>query len=287
MTGSCSTSSRSTLAILATGAIFVILVEAALRLMRATIVSRASAHADFTARNDVMARVLQQPAGPVRRMPLVNLSGHLAAVGVLREWRFARLVALVDLPFGVGFLLLVGVIGGWAVALPASVCIGLIAVMAGLAATSQRRLRLLQESDRRRTAFAELIARRLHSIAAIASQMPLTDRFIHHQFARSGALSRHGFVDLISRDVLTVFSQLLVGSVVVAGALAVIAGDLSFGGLAACTLLAGRALEPLQHCVQLLSLSRRASIARDDLAAIGTPPVNTAERPMAEWTDAP
>lgn len=279
--------SRSTLAILAAGAIVVILLEALLRLLRAAIISRASAHADFTARNEVITGVLRQTAGSDQRVPLAELNGRLAAVGVLRELRIARLVALVDLPFTAAFLVLVGMIGGWAVALPASVGIGLVAVMASLAATNERESRLLNRVNRRRGAFAEAVSHRLHAIAAIASQMPVADRLVHHQLERSGILARQGFAELISRDVLTVFSQLLVGSVVIAGALTVLDGQLSLGGLAACTLLAGRALEPLQNCIQLLSLGRRARIARDDLATINATSVSPTRSAAATWNTAP
>ena len=260
--------SRATLAILGGGVIVVILVEAALRLIRAAIISRASAHADFVARNDVISWTLRRPSGAAGPRSLAEMRGRLTSVGRLRELRYARLIAIVDLPFGLAFLVLVGLIGGWSVVLPAGVCVGFVLAMALIAASNGRAIRALQDHENTRWLFVETVARGFHGIAAIATQAPLIDRFVRMQLARAGSQERQTFIDLLSRDVLVVFSQLLIGSVIVAGALAVLAGNLSFGGLAACTLLAGRALEPLQGCVGLLALERRAAVAREDLVGM-------------------
>ncbi len=278
---------RATLAILVAGAAGAILAEAVLRLIRAAIVSRASAHADFVARNDVMGALLRRPARPGRRLALAEVTGALTAVGAIRELRLARLMALVDLPFGLAFLVLVGLIGGWAVALPAGVCLAFLLVVGIVALAGQQARRQAQRADRRRATFAEAVGRSLHGIAVIAAQVPVADRFVHNQLARSGAQGRQTFVDLLSRDVTTTFSQVLIGSVVVAGALTVLGGGLSLGGLAACTLLAGRSLEPLQSCVQLLHLRRRARLARETLGPLAAGS-RAAARPTARggW-DAP
>ena len=281
--------SRSTLAILAAGAFGIIVIEAVLRLIRAVIISRASAHSDFVARNDVIERVMRRPVRPGQRLALSELNGRLAAVGVLRELRFARLTAIVDLPFGFAFLLLVGFIGGWVVALPAGVCLVVLAALAAVALSNERALGDLQRDDRGRWAFSDAVTRSLHGVAAIASQVLVIDRFLHWQLARSSRQMRQGFLDLLSRDVLTTFSQVLIGAVVVAGALTVLrGGDLSLGGLAACTLLAGRALEPLQGCVQLLHLRGRARLARGDLDSLdASVPAARATAALPEWTGPP
>ncbi len=277
--------SRATLAILAVGAVVVILAEALLRLIRAAIISRASAHADFVARNGVVARILEQDVRPGSRMALSELNGRLSAVGALRELRLAKFVAIVDLPFALAFLVLVGLIGGTTVALPIGACTAFFIAILLVSFANERSLRGLQSADRRRWAFTEAVTRGLHSMAAIASQVPVVDKFIDHQLSRSGSLRRQSFVDLLTRDVTTTFSQVLVGSVVVAGALAVLNDDLSLGGLAACTLLAGRALEPLQNCLQLLALSRKAKISRDDLVSL--PDMAPARHVSQEWDRPP
>lgn len=260
---------RSTLAILAVGVIALVVAEAVLRLIRAAILSRASAHADFVARNRVIGRILRGEAHREGRMALSELNGRLSAVGAMRELRFARFTAIVDLPFGLAFLLLVGAIGGWTVALPAGACLTFLLAVGIVAFANERALRDLQHADRRRWGFVETASSRLHGIAAIASGVSVTNGFVRRQLARAGTQKRQAFLDLLSRDVMTTFSQVLISSVLVAGALAVLREDLSLGGLAACTLLAGRALEPLQNCLRIISLSRRARVARDDLAALG------------------
>lgn len=279
---------HATLAILVAGAAVAIAVEAVLRLIRAAIISRASAHADFVARNGVVSRLLRRPTLPGRRMPLAELSGTLSAVGVLRELRFARLLALIDLPFGLAFLVLVGVIGGWLVALPAGVCLVFLAVLGFVALANERASRQLKRVDRDRAGFAEYAGRAMHGIVALGAQVPVIDRFVQHQLGRSGVQGRQGFVDLLSRDVTMTFSQILIGAVIVAGTLTVLEGGLSLGGLAACTLLAGRSLEPLQSCFQLISLRRRARVAREILGPVAAPvPAQARAARCADWSDPP
>lgn len=271
-----SNNSRATLVILATGAVGLLIIETALRLSRTFIMSRASAHADFTARNAVMERLLHSRRTRESRCNLADLNAHLAAVSALRELRFARLTALVDFPFGIIFLLLVGAIGGWTVALPASVCLIFMLAIYAIALQNEAAVRDYHAQERLKWRFLEQVGRGLHGVAAIASQVPLTDGFVRLICNRAGALIQQAFLDLLRRDVLAVFAQFLIGSVVIAGALAVLQDRLSLGGLAACTLLAGRALEPLQNCMHLMHLSRNARVAREELREIGPASVQNA-----------
>lgn len=264
-----SNNSRATLVILATGAVGLLIIETALRLSRTFILSRASAHADFTARNAVMERLLHSQRDRESRCSLADLNAHLAAVSILRELRFARITAIVDFPFGILFLLLVGMIGGWTVALPASVCLIFILAIYTIALQNEAATRDYHIQERLKWGFLEQIGRGLHGVAAIAGQVPLTDGFVRLACNRAGALIRQSFLELLRRDVLAVFTQFLIGSVVIAGALAVLQDRLSLGGLAACTLLAGRALEPLQNCMHLMHLSCNARVAREELGEIG------------------
>lgn len=279
-----SNQSRATLMILATGAVGLLIFETALRLRRTFIMSRASAHADFTARNGIMQRVLRSPLNRTSRGNLADLNVQLAAVSAARELRFARLTAIIDFPFGIIFLLMVATIGGWTVALPAGVCLVFISLIYIIALKHEAALRAYHEQERHRWSFLEQIARGLHGVAAIASQVPLTDGFVRRSCTRAGAQMAQGFLDLLRRDVLAIFAQFLIGSVVIAGALAVLQDKLSLGGLAACTLLAGRALEPLQNCMQLMTLARNARVAQTEIDEIG--PIRP-QNPPSLWSDPP
>lgn len=275
---------KSTLTVLAFGAMGLLAIEATLRICRSIIMTRASAHADFVGRNHVMRSVLHPKGAIPEDRTITDLNAKLAAVSTLRELRFARITMVIDLPFGLLFLVLVAAIGGWTVALPASVCAIFMLFLHAIAIKSANALRVAHGADRNRWRFLEHAARGLHGIAAVATQVPVADRFVRRQLDRAGAQAEQGYLDLFRRDVLAIFAQVLIGSVVVAGALAVLDEKLSLGGLAACTLLAGRALEPLQNCFHVASLSHAARVAREDLADLDPVP---AAQPDEPWDSPP
>lgn len=276
--------SKATLAVLAIGAMGLLAFETALRVCRSSIMTRASAHADFIGRNQVLSAVLHQKSPIPEDRTISDLNAKLAAVSTLRELKFARMTMIVDLPFGLLFLVLVAAIGGWTVALPASVCAIFMVFLHAIAIKSANALCSAQAADRNRWRFLEHATRALHGVAAVATQVPIADRFVLRQLDRANAQSQQGYLDLFRRDVLAIFSQVLIGSVVVAGALAVLDDKLSLGGLAACTLLAGRALEPLQNCFHVATLSRTARIAREAIAGLEPAPLEQHQDP---WTSPP
>lgn len=256
-----------TLGVLLSGLVVIIGFDTALRLARNAILTRAGARLDHIQRDWIMRQLLKQRRPASGGLPLAHLTSAMSAGGALREYRFLRIQAIVDIPFGVAFLLTFVFIGGWLALIPAAACVIFALVTLAIAFHNERAAHVLYRHEQERLEFAGRIFADLPSVHALAAEIPIVDKFVQFQIRRASDLRNQIFGTALGRDIYSMFSQVLVGSVVLAGTLAVLNGQLSLGGLAACTLLAGRALEPLQTAFLLLAQSRQRHVAE---AEIGT-----------------
>ena len=169
------------------------------------------------------------------------------------------LATLIDLPFTLLILLVIGIIGGWLVfvpliAFPLAAGLGWL-LQRPLAETMNRTMALAAE---RQSSLIETLA----SLDAVKVNNAESERqYLWEQTI--GTLSRLELrVKLLSTLAMniTVLIQALAGvSMIIAGVYLIIAGDLSMGGLIACYMLNGRALGPL---TQLSGLIQRYQQAR-------------------------
>jgi ATP-binding cassette, subfamily C, bacterial LapB len=254
-----------TLGVLILGVIIIIGIDTVLRMARVAVFNRASARDDHLQRDRIVADVFAAPPLP-GGLPLSQLTSALAAVNSVREYRLLRLQAIIDIPFGLAFLVLLAAIGGWLALIPAVACLGFAVVIFLIAMLTERTLGALHHNEQREYQYAGRILGNLGLLKTLTAEIPAVDQFVHLQGERSGALRQQAYVTMLTRDLNVMFSQLLIGCVVVVSALLVLQGNLTFGGLAACTLLAGRALEPMQTGFQLLGQYRTHRVAKAEIA---------------------
>ncbi len=175
------------------------------------------------------------------------------------------LLTMLDLPFAILYLTLVAFMGGWLVAVPLAllVAFGLTAVKIG---TSLREAiaKRMQADDRRFNFIIEVLGG-IHSVKAMAMETPMVRRY--ERLQESCAEGYHA-VALKSANALGVssfFSQLTMIAVAGFGSTIVVSGDMTTGGLAACSLLAGRAMSPLQKALGVWTRFQTFILARDRL----------------------
>jgi ATP-binding cassette, subfamily C, bacterial LapB len=254
-----------TLGVLILGVVVIIGIDTVLRMARVAVFNRVSAREDHVERDRIIAEVLAGRPRP-EGLPLAQLTSALAAINPVREYGLVRMQAVVDIPFGLAFLVLLAVIGGWLALIPALAFFGFAGLVYLVATASEQRLGALQDQEQNQYQYVGRVLSNLRPIKTLAAEIPAIDRFVQLQSRRSSALRKQAFIGGMSRDLNVMFSQLLIGSVVVVSALLVLQGNLTFGGLAACTLLAGRALEPMQTGFQLLTQYRTHRVAEEEIA---------------------
>jgi len=264
------TSGLSTLGMIIFGVAILIAMDSVLRFARMVILTQSGARYDHVLRHQVLKVILSRRHFDGNMLHLSQLTSALSAIRTVREYRFLRLQAVVDLPFGLAFLVMIAVIGGWLAIIPATICLIFAVCGLALALLTEQSFRTLNTADRARNTFSERVYDNLWAIKIQAAELPMIGRFLKLQAGRSSAVRSQVFASLITRDSYSIFSQVLIGSVIVVSALSVLNGNLTFGGLAACTLLSGRALEPLQTAFQLIIQSRQVRAAEAEILQVAS-----------------
>ena len=236
----------STTFVLAVGVTVAIVLEAVLRYARSVLLAHVGSAFESRMTVRVLDRALRADSKAFHQLSIPELSYAVRGVGEVREfWSGNAAVALHELPFALIYIVLIAYIGWWLALIPLGLTIlALIATLIG-AGSIARALRRVEEAqvERRKLGWgiflgvieakamaAETLLTRLYR-DAVAPVMNATGR-VENQMAvltESGAL----------------LAQLSTIGILTAGAFMVIAGELTTGGLAACTLLAGRSVGPV------------------------------------------
>lgn len=262
------------------------LIEATLRLSRAYLSGWVGTRFEHQAGCGAMRHLLSTS---IPRFEAVGAGLHLERMTSLTlvEDFFAgeALLTLLDLPFAFIFLAAIALIGGELALIPGA----LVLVFVAATILRARRLRQLVNghmvAHARRQNFIIEVLRGIHSVKALAMESLMLRRY-----ERLQETCAQGDYDVArqtndSMAMGTFFSQIILVSVAAYGSLLVIDGQLSVGSLAACTLLAGRTLQPVQRLASLWNRFQTIRLASERLRAIFTLPAEEeAEvRPLEDY----
>lgn len=172
------------------------------------------------------------------------------ALGPLKEFYAGQaILALCDLPFAVLFLAAMFYLAGQLVLVP----IVLIIIFSITAFFVGRKLKDALESrmnaDDRRYSFIIEVLGGIHTVKGLAMEDQMIRRYERLQETCASAEYNVALHSSSASSTGALFSQLVLFCVVGYGATFVIDGELTVGGLAACTMLAGRSMQPLQKAV--------------------------------------
>jgi ATP-binding cassette subfamily C protein LapB len=263
----------ATLGFMTFGLGLVVIVDLILRVARAWVQTESAARFGYTAQVGALDRLLcaepevygrENASAYLKRFEaLEQLRDHLAGQG--------RLVAA-DLPFVALFLGTIYAIGGKLVLGPLLVLalMGLAAVVLG------RRLKAnlddLANLDDRRYSFLLEVLGRIRTVKALALESLMERRY--ERLLASNASGTHAtvFNAGLAHGLSTTFASLALASVPIQGASAAVRGELSLGALAACTLLAGRTVQPVLRALTYWTQVQAVSIARERYRALAQVP---------------
>lgn len=179
----------------------------------------------------------------------------------LRDFLTAvTLTSLIDLPFALLIIMVIGLIGGWLVVIPllAFPLTALFAfiIQTRLRDTVQKSLALASERQ-------ALLVETLGGLETLKACGAEGER--QHRWEKThGALTRlDSHARLLSAVAIngTLFLQQVAGmATIVGGVYAIIAGDLSVGGLVACYMLGSRVLAPLGQIASLITRLQQARL---------------------------
>ncbi|MBP8287588.1 MAG: type I secretion system permease/ATPase [Rhodoferax sp.] len=254
-----------TLWVLASGLVLMMVSDLVLRTMRGRFVDLASSRADVKLSAFIMERVLGMRMEQ-RPTSAGSFASNLRSFESVRDFiGSATVVAFIDLPFSVIFVVAIGWIS-WLMLVPLFVG-GAVMVLYALAV--QGRMHELAETtyragaQRNATLIEGLVG--FETIKAIAAEAPIQRKWEKSAalLARVGAQLR--LLSTTASNTSAFVQQFINLVIVVMGVYLIYERELTMGGLIACTMLAGRAMAPVSQVAGLLVQYHTAATALTSL----------------------
>lgn len=265
-----------TLWVFAVGVLIIYLLDTFLKFTRAMLLESAGKKSDVIMSSIIFEKVLD-----------LKMSSHPKSVGSfasnLKDFDSIRsfltnatLTALVDFPFAILFLIVIGYIGGWVVIVPITIML-LIALYALFMRHPLRES--IEQSHKASAAKSSILIEALQNIETLKTlgtmgQMQWQWEEATGEIAQKSLKSR-----LISTSISTItgyLTQLTTVVTVIVGVYMIGEHELSMGGLIAIMTLAGRTVAPMGQVASLISNYSDAKSAYDVIDTIISQPM---ERP--------
>ncbi len=241
-----------TLTILVIGVLTAVVLEMLLKIARSYLTAWSGAVFEHKTSCQAMQQILSAATEHFERQGSGAYLQKMAAISRLRGFYSGQaLLTIVDLPFIFIFLFLIGYIAGNLVLVP----LGLFVLFCLLAWYVGFRLRRqVQEQDfsgKIRYNFIIETLANIHTLKGVGLEKFFLRRNDRLQSRISQAHYQVSLTNNIALNCATLFAQIMTVAVVSFGAIKVINGDMGTGGLAACVLLSGRVMQPVQRALSL------------------------------------
>jgi ATP-binding cassette, subfamily C, bacterial LapB len=244
--------SLATLAYLFLGLTFAIAIDFVLKTSRSALLSWHATQFVAKVEHEGVSRFLRAPNGTFERDPAaVNLNRY-AAAAALGDYHSgqARLVAI-DLPFVGIALIVMAIVGGTMVLVPAI----LFLFFAALAISRARQFRQILDSrtaqDNRKYDFIAEVLAGIHTVKVMAMEPQIQRRFERLQQAVAESTMASILTGQANQTSALVYGSISQLVVVAIGGAQVINDHLTMGALACCTMLSGQILQPLLRAISL------------------------------------
>ncbi len=261
--------SFNTLAMLVGGIGIALLLEAVLRVGRSYLSGWMGARFEHMAGCAAVERILSTSVNEFEKEGSGVHLERMSALSTLKEFYAGQaIMALFDLPFAFIFLMLISYLAGGLVLVPI-VLVALFAFNAWRIGTKLRKaISERMVADERRFNFIIEVLGGIHTLKSMAMETQMLRRYERLQEACASTdytVTRHSSSAM---NLGALFSQLTMFAVVGVGSTYVIDGQLTVGGLAACTMLSGRAMQPLQRAVGIWARFQAIQLARGKMREI-------------------
>jgi len=250
---------------LAIGATLAILLEFGIRWLKARLIDLAGRKADLSL-NATLLREIMAIRLEHRPQSIGIFASSMRDFESLREFMSsASMVMLVDMPFILLFLALIGVIGGplvWITVLSVPVLV-LVGVWAQRPLMRAMRENMKESGDKQSVLVESLL--NLEMLKAHNAESYLQRRWEKANLATSESYKTIRGLSNLMLGLTSSMQQLVTVAMVVYGVYLIGDNLLTLGGLIACVILAGRAISPLGSVMALAARYQQARAALDTL----------------------
>lgn len=238
---------------LSVGVAIVLVFDFVLRILRSYFVDIAGADIDREIGNTVFDRLMRIRLD-LKRGSTGALTGLMRELETLRDFfASASMTALVDVPFIVVTLVFIALIGGWLVMVPLAI-VPMIAAAGYFTQPALDRLsaRTMNEGMLKQSVLVESIGS-LEMVKTSGAGPLLRRRWLKAIDEHADSSLRQRLVSTIAVTIAASGNSIAYVGIVIAGVFMIASRDLTTGGLVACSILSGRAVQPLATIAQLLS----------------------------------
>ncbi len=262
-------SAVSTLSWLIIGVVSAVLLEAGLTMGRSYVGGWLGARFEHLAGVSAMERLLTTNLTDFEKDGAGVHLERVNAIGTLKDFYSGQAVLVIlDLPFVVIYLGLVYHLAGLLVLIPITMFTLFLLFVWYLGNTLHKLVARKIEYDDRRINFIIEVLTGLHTVKSMAMEAMMLRRYERLSEACAKEAQDVGVQGGDSQNIGSFFSQLSMVGVVSFGGIMVVEQQLTIGGLAACTMLSGRALQPLQRAVGIWTRFQTIRLAKDRLAKV-------------------
>lgn len=242
--------SYGTATLLLVGATVALAMEAFIRFARTWALSAAASNTESVTYQTLVERVTSASSSHLRELGIGGVEEGLGSVSKVKDWYSGGVIAgFIDLPFAIIFLGLVAYIGGELVVIPLTVWLMTLAIVW----FSSLRVKSLSEKasrdEQERKAFLILMSQTLQGIKRQAVESRIFNQFKSLNNVRFLSKAREEQQNAFTQECLQLAALATSVLLVITGSLWVLDGQLTTGGLAACSILSGRAVAPLSALI--------------------------------------
>jgi len=258
--------SYGTATVLVIGVAIAILLELFLRYARSWLLASSAANFELKTTMNVVNKIMEADHAPLDKMGNGRIFNSLSGIATIRDlYSGQAAVAMMDIPFVFIFLGLVAYIGGVLVLIPIVVWFIVILVVLFISKNLTKVTDELSATDSQRSSILLHVLSGLTTVKALALEQSLSREYRELNFKRLAEQEKIDWLSAKLQELIQGASQATTLILVLLGCLSVLNGDLTTGGLAACSILAGRAVAPLSAIVSLRSRIATAKVAMLDV----------------------
>jgi len=261
----------NTLLLLILGIAGALILEALLRVGRTYLSGWMGARFEHMAGCAALERVLSTSINEFEKQGSGVHLERMSSLSTLKDFYAGQaIMTLFDLPFAVLFLALISYLAGSLVFVPVVLIIlfAINAIRVGYRLREAIADRMV--ADERRFNFIIEVLSGIHTLKAMAMETQMVRRYERLQETCARCDYRVTTFGSSAMNMGALYSQLTLFAVVGFGSMYVIDGELTVGGLAACTMLAGRSMQPLQRAVGIWARFQSIQLARKKFREIFT-----------------
>ncbi|MCF8005730.1 MAG: hypothetical protein K9L32_16280, partial [Chromatiaceae bacterium] len=260
---------QGTAVVLFSVVLIALLADGFLRYVRFRTLAHIAARYEFASTQGLIERIFSAKLSALMQVRSGRLRAAISALSQARELYTGQgLLPFFDAPFGIIFLLFVWYIGGTLVLVPIAILLllGLVALWSGR--QHRRSLVALASAEQERSSlFSEAFAG-LESYKMLGLAGPLFRRFYAVEADRATADQASERLGGLFTDLSQTGSQAATIAIALLGSLIVLQGEMTTGGLAACSIIGGRGIGALLGLVGAISRPEAARAADEQVGSI-------------------